>query len=180
MTPLFFLQGYVKLINAIVRKKYYRFFYLEIIDLYTTYAIKDYQKHLVESISLVKKLIDILWYISITVVATIITVPVLYNFIYNERLYIMSFYLPIIDRNTDFGFYLTSVIHVLSVIFGVFGNMASDCWCFVFVAHIALIKNILKRKFNQLDELLEVYPKDMYKLKNLLLDIFKWHQKYIM
>ncbi|TMW45257.1 hypothetical protein DOY81_009663 [Sarcophaga bullata] len=169
------IQGYAKLITLFCKKNIF------IIDLYTTYATKDfnYRTHLGESISLVKKLIKILWIITITAITAVIGVPVLYNFIYNERILIMSFYLPIIDLNTNFGFYSTTVVHVISVIFGGLGNMVSDCWCFVFVAHIALIKNILKCKFNQLDELLEVHPKDVNKSKSLILDIFKWHQKYI-
>ncbi|XP_061388017.1 odorant receptor 67d-like [Musca vetustissima] len=48
------------------------------------------------------------------------------------------------------------------------------------IVHIPLMKNILKLKFNELDEMLELHPRDREKTEPMLKAIFQWHQKYIL
>ncbi|KNC22432.1 putative odorant receptor 67d [Lucilia cuprina] len=174
------IQGYAKLINAIQKQQLYRFIHKEIIGIYTVYEQrKNYHKLLKESISLVKTLLNILLAIVILVTLSIIGVPIFYNLVFNERIFIMQFFFPYINYNTNFGYYLTSTFHVICVLFGGFGNFISDTWCFMFAAHIPLIKNILLAKFKELNELLEKDPLECVEIKNKLSDIFQWHQKYL-
>ncbi|XP_046808857.1 odorant receptor 67d-like [Lucilia cuprina] len=174
------IQGYAKLINAIQKQQQYRFIHKEIIGIYTVYEQrKNYHKLLKESISLVKTLLNILLAIVILVTLSIIGVPIFYNLVFNERIFIMPFFFPYVNYNTNFGYYLTSTFHVICVLFGGFGNFISDTWCFMFAAHIPLTKNILLAKFKELNELLEKDPLECVEIKNKLKDIFQWHQKYL-
>lgn len=115
--------------------------------------------------------------IVIFVTIAIIFTPVFYQIVYKQRIFIMPFFFPYLDYNTDFGYYLTSMFHAICVFFGAFGNFVSDSWCFVFAAHIPLIKSILQSKFNELNELLRENCQDAHKIKVILKDIFQWHQK---
>lgn len=159
-----------------------RFIYREIIGMYAVYELKttNYHKLLKESISLVKKLFAILLASVILVCMAIIGTPALYKVMFNERIFIMPFFFPYIDYKTDFGYYLTSLFHIICVIFGIFGNFVSDSWCFAFAAHIPLLKNILQAKFKELDEMLQANEesKDLKQVAIKLYEIFKWHQKY--
>ncbi|XP_065362550.1 odorant receptor 67d-like [Calliphora vicina] len=174
------IQAYAKLINAIYSCRVFNSISEEIFSLYTVYEQrnKHYRKLLQESISLIKKLMSILTGSVVLVFFTIIGTPVFYILVFKERIFIMPFFFPYIDYNTDFGYYFTSAFHVVCVFFGAFGNYVSDSWCFVFAAHIPLVKNILQAKFNEMDELLLENPQKANEIKVLLKDIFQWHQKY--
>ncbi|XP_065361809.1 odorant receptor 67d-like [Calliphora vicina] len=175
------LQAYAKLINGLKCKDKFCFLHNEINGIYSTYELKtkNYHKLLKQSISLVKKLISILLGIVILVSIAIVGTPIFYMLFFKERIFIMPFLFPYIDYTTDFGYYFTSAVHVVCVFFGAFGNFVSDSWCFVFAAHIPLIKDILQAKFKELDTILEEEAPDADKVMDLLMDIFKWHQKYI-
>lgn len=160
----------------------YRFLHKEIVGIYITYEQKTKSYHLLlnESINLVKKLIAFLLGTVVLTVISVIGVPILYQVAFNQRIFIMPFFFPYLDYNTDLGYYLTSTFHVICVVFGGMGNFISDSWCFVFAAHIPLIKNILKAKFDELDKVVNEKPKVEKDVWELLIEIFKWHQKYLM
>ncbi|XP_065359859.1 odorant receptor 67d-like [Calliphora vicina] len=175
------VQGYTKLINGLRQQKEIRYLYREIIDMYETYELKSlaYKQSLKYNISLVKKLLAIT-FATVLIVSIGVTVVPLYMLIFqNIRVDIMPFIFPFIDTSTDFGFYLTFVLHIICVFFGTYGNFIMDSWLFIYAAHVPLMKNILKCKFDDLDGILEEYPRNVEKSGQLLSDIFKWHQKYI-
>ncbi|XP_065359006.1 odorant receptor 67d-like [Calliphora vicina] len=175
------IQAYAKLINAITKCCVFHSITEEICGLYTVYEQrnKHYHKLLKESISLIKKLQATQTGLVVVAFCIIIGTPVFYMIVLKERIFIMPFFFPYIDYNTDFGYYFTSAVHIVCVFFGGFGNYVSDSWCFVFAAHIPLVKNILQAKFNEMDELLLLEnPLKAKEIKVLLKDIFQWHQKY--
>lgn len=92
----------------------------------------------------------------------------------------MQYIIPGVDQNTTWGYITHQIVHVSCICFGSFGNFASDTLFFVIVAHIPLMKNILKCKFDDLDDVIRMHPGDVTKSKLLLKDIFEWHQRYIM
>lgn len=175
------IKAYAKLLNGLKKQHLIPFLHKEIIGIYTVYGQKSKKYHelLQESISLVKKLIAILSCILVLIILALIGTPIMYELIYNERTFIMPFFFPYIDYNTNFGYYLTSTFHVVCVFFGVSGNFLNDLWCFIFASHIEVVKNVLQSKFNELDEFSEIAPTETNKIQDLLTDISKWHQKYI-
>lgn len=86
---------------------------------------------------------------------------------------------PFIDIETNVGYYITAIIHIIAIFIGGFGNFAIDSWLFIFAAHVPLIANILKCKFDDLDSILETKTYNTEDTKALLIDIFQWHQKYM-
>ncbi|KAM7358162.1 odorant receptor 67d-like [Cochliomyia hominivorax] len=175
------VQGYAKLINAIKHQESFRFIHNEIMGIYVDYERKTKIFHCVlkGSITLNKKVIIFAIIFVFMSFLAIVFVPILYNLIFDERAFIMPFFFPYIDYESDFGYYLTSAFHVLCIFFGAFGNFVSDSWCFLFVAHIPLVKNILQIKFNILDEILTGEKKNAKDVNVIIKDIFQWHQKYI-
>ncbi|XP_065359289.1 odorant receptor 67d-like [Calliphora vicina] len=175
------VQGYAKFINVLKQQTKFRYLYKEIIDMYETYELKSlaYKQSLKYNISLVKKLLAVT-FAMVSIACIGVTMVPLYMLIFqNTRIDIMPFIFPFIDTSTDFGFYLTFVLHIICVFFGGYGNFVVDSWLFIYAAHVPLMKNILKCKFDDLDAILEEYPKNVVKSRKPLNDIFKWHQKYI-
>nr|AID61245.1 odorant receptor [Calliphora stygia] len=176
------LQGYTKLINILLQQKSLRFLYQEITEIYEIYELKStaYKDCLRYSITLVKKLLSTLLTLIVITTLIIIGIPVFMLIFLDTRIEIMPFKIPYIDIETDIGYYVTFVVHTISVFFGGFGNFVIDSWLFIFAAHVPLIKNILKCKFDELDKILEANPKDVEKSRAPLKDIFEWHQKYML
>lgn len=150
--------------------------------MYEIYELKSlaYKDCLKYSISLVKKLLVTLFILIIITTLVIVAIPIYMLIFLETRTEIMPFKIPYIDFETDVGYYVTFVLHTISVFFGGFGNFVIDSWLFVYAAHIPLIKNILKCKFDELDKILDSSPKDVEKSRAPLNDIFKWHQKYML
>lgn len=164
-----------------MQQKKFRFLYGEIIEMYETYEKKDisYQICLKTNLSLLKKLLTSIFAIVLIVSVGIIVVPLYYRIILNERIDILPFDFPFIDKHTDYGYLLTLVGHIICVFFGTFGNFIVDSWLFVFAAHIPLMKNLLKCKFDELNAIANEYPNCWEKSGPHLIGLFKWHQKYM-
>ncbi|XP_037822881.1 odorant receptor 67d-like [Lucilia sericata] len=175
------VQGYAKFINVIKQKNNFRFVYNEILDMYETCELKShaYTKWLAYNLALIKKLLLITFLIALMTSVGVIIVPIYMLIFMNKRVDVLPFAWPFIDGSTDIGFYITLVGHISCVIFGGYGNFANDSWLFIFASHVTLMKNVLKCKFDDLDEILKEFPKDPKKSKEPLDDIFKWHQKYL-
>lgn len=175
------LKGYCKMFNVVVNQKTFRLIYYEISEIYETYELRaePYKDCLKNSVTLVKHLLStLLLFIGITT-TFIIGLPIYMSIFKNIRMELLPFKFPYIDMETNFGYYLTTTAHIIAVFFGAFGNFVIDSWLYTFAAHVPLIKNLLKCKFNDLDNILEMEPKDMKKVLISIKDIIKWHQKYI-
>uniref|UniRef100_A0A1I8MHG8 Uncharacterized protein n=1 Tax=Musca domestica TaxID=7370 RepID=A0A1I8MHG8_MUSDO len=83
------------------------------------------------------------------------------------------------DKNSHFGFYIYQFYHICCVCFASFGNFASDSYMVILVVHVPLFKNILKLKFDHLNEILQEYPRDAERTEPLLKEIFQWHRTSI-
>lgn len=118
--------------------------------MYETFELKSlaYKESLKYNISLVKKLLAIIFAIVFLVSIGVTMMPLYMLIFQNIRVDIMPFIFPYIDTSTDFGFYLTFVLHIICVFFGAYGNFVVDCWLFIYAAHVPLLKNILKCKFD--------------------------------
>lgn len=176
-----YLQGYAKLINILKHQKEFRFLYREIVDMYEMYEKKNisYKICLKNNLSLVKKLLTCILGIVIIVSIGVIVVPLYLWMILNQRIDILPFDLPFIDKTTEYGYICTFVGHIICVFLGAFGNFVVDSWLFIYAAHVPLMKNLMQCKFDELSGIVDENPKCIEKSKLLLIDIFKWHQKYI-
>ncbi|XP_058988107.1 odorant receptor 67d-like [Musca domestica] len=92
---------------------------------------------------------------------------------------IIPLLIPGTDKNSHFGFYIYQFYHICCVCFASFGNFASDSYMVILVVHVPLFKNILKLKFDHLNEILQEYPRDAERTEPLLKEIFQWHRTSI-
>lgn len=149
--------------------------------MYTVYEQKHqkYRNCLGICIAQLRKLIILLLNIYGITVLSIICVPLFCNFVLKQRMTIMRFIVPLVDDATTIGFIITNVAQATCMIFGGFGNFASDCLIFMASIHIPLKRSILQCKISDLDEISERRPNDAMATKDLLRDILQWHQTYI-
>ncbi|KAM7344717.1 odorant receptor 67d-like [Cochliomyia hominivorax] len=175
------VQGYIKLVNAVTQRNNFIFLYNTINDMYETYEQRElpYKNCLRDNLSLVKKLLTFIAVIVLITSITVTLLPVYMLIFYQKKVDILPFYLPYLDNTTEFGFYCTFAFQATCVILGGYGNSAVDTWLFIYAAHVPMMKNIMKCKFDDLDVVLEEHPRCMEKSKDFLKDILQWHQKYI-
>ncbi|XP_055842637.1 odorant receptor 67d-like [Episyrphus balteatus] len=175
------VQGLAKLYSVTISKALYRQLYNEIDDVYKIYEQKhiQYQIALNNTTSINTKFVKFIACIYIFGTLILLSVPVLYLIIFGEKIFVMQFLIPGIDPKSDFGHLLMMVAHSTCILMGSFGNFAGDVFFFLFVLQLPLFKNILKIKFEDLNDVLNDTGEDSYeKTLPLLMDILKWHQKY--
>ncbi|KAH8342321.1 hypothetical protein KR059_001661, partial [Drosophila kikkawai] len=108
----------------------------------------------------------------------IITFPIFYLVVFNEKVLVMQFFMPLIDHTTDSGHKLLTAVHIILITFGGFGNYGGDMYLFLFVTHVPLIKDIFCVKLKEFNEV-AVKGKEYTKMRELLFDLVDWHQKYV-
>ncbi|XP_075146694.1 odorant receptor 67d-like [Haematobia irritans] len=175
-------QGYCKMVNAVWYIKEHRFLVMEVREIYEEYEKKhaEYRFYLKKSITRVIRGIKSMAAVYIIAVAELVLLVPWYFFIYNKRIFVMQFILPGIDPETDFGYYITNCVHCLCMTFGAFGNFAADSLFVAHVSHIPLLKDILRCKFHDLNKVLEDDNlENQNEVRDMLRNIFQWHQKYI-
>ncbi|XP_013106741.2 odorant receptor 67d-like [Stomoxys calcitrans] len=177
------LQGYVKLVNAIWNQHNLRFLTEELHRIYAEYDEKQahYRRKLSKSVNLVVKVIKFVFFsYFINVSLFLMAVPV-YGIIYKEKIFIMQMFIPGLDHTTDFGYYLLISIQLILMLFGGFGTFAADTFLINFITHVPMLKDILRCKFEDLNEALDDENKERTKkYKAILRDILQWHQKYML
>lgn len=174
-------QGAVKLVNAIYNAGKIRLVCSEILGIYKDYECKEdhYRKHLYERLILVKRIMYVLLQIYFIWTVALVTVPIFYQLVLKKRIEVFHLLIPGVPTDTEWGITVHQMFHSMCTCLGSFGNFASDTMCFVIVAHIPLIKNIIKSKFYDLDVTLSQYPGERHRSQVLLRDILQCHQRYI-
>uniref|UniRef100_A0A1I8MCH6 Odorant receptor n=1 Tax=Musca domestica TaxID=7370 RepID=A0A1I8MCH6_MUSDO len=176
------LQGYCKLLNAIWNKDHLRYLVDDLREVYAEYAPKhdEYRDCLQKSINTAVKCIKLMAFFHVAITVGLIGVVPFFRFVFNERIFVMQFQLPGVDGDTEYGYLIMNCMHSICIIFGAFGNFAADLCFFTFVSHFPLFKGILSCKFHDLNDVLEGSD-DAKKAecKEMLKDIFRWHQKYM-
>uniref|UniRef100_A0A1I8MWE3 Odorant receptor n=1 Tax=Musca domestica TaxID=7370 RepID=A0A1I8MWE3_MUSDO len=188
------VQGYCKLLNAIHNKESLRFLDQELREIYLEYDQKhaDYRYCLKTTIDRANKFIKFMIIFQILISGSLIGVAPFYRLVFNQRIFVMQFLLPGVDPSTEYGYFVMNCMHCICIIFGSFGNFAADLFFFVVVSHVPMFKDILTCKFHDLNDLLEEEVADNENNNNnnrikdvredfrsLLIDIFKWHQRYL-
>ncbi|XP_017080103.1 odorant receptor 67d [Drosophila eugracilis] len=113
----------------------------------------------------------------IILLGLIIAFPIFYLLIWNEKVLVMQFLMPLIDHTTDGGHLLLTAVHVALITFGGFGNYGGDMYLFLFVTHVPLVKDIFCVKLKEFNEVVEK-RKDFPRMRSMLVDLFTWHQLY--
>ncbi|XP_011296015.2 odorant receptor 67d-like [Musca domestica] len=176
------IQGATKLVNGLYHASLIRSLIAEILTMYEEYECKDqrYIKYLEHTLSLIKRAVFSLLNIYSIQTIGVLAVPLFYHLLLGQQIDIIALLVPGIDKHTDFGFYTYQFYHFCVVGFASFGNFANDTLMVLLIVHVPLMKNILKLKFDALDEVLKEYPRDVDRTEPLLREIFQWHQKSTM
>jgi len=140
----------------------------------------NYRKVLLASIAITMKCIKAFAFIYVMVVLTCTGFPIVYNALYDERILVMQFLLPGLDPSTTVGFYLLFPVHVFCLSLGAFGNFASDMYFLTFIGSVPLLKNILRCKFQDLNEMLDSESQpSSNQVRDAVMDIVIWHKEYL-
>ncbi|XP_073836334.1 odorant receptor 67d-like [Musca autumnalis] len=174
-------QGTAKLISGLSQAACIRSLLSEILIMYEEYERQDerYLYYLRSTLSLLKRAVFALLLIYSVQTIGVLAVPLYYHLVRDERIDIIRLLVPGIDKNTPFGFSTYHFYHTCCVCFASFGNFANDTLMVLLVVHIPLMKNILKLKFDHLDEVLQQHPRNPERTEPLLREIFQWHKKEI-
>ncbi|XP_017043524.1 odorant receptor 67d [Drosophila ficusphila] len=148
-------------------------------EIYREYGAKggEYAKCLEQRIRTTWKLFIGFMILYIILLGLIICFPIFYLLVWNKKVLVMQFLMPLIDHTTDGGHLLLTAVHVALIIFGGFGNYGGDMYLFLFVTHVPLIKDIFCVKLTEFNEV--VVKADEYpKIRAMLCDLLTWHQLY--
>ncbi|XP_061388018.1 odorant receptor 67d-like [Musca vetustissima] len=176
------IQGATKHLNALFNAKLIRFICSELQTMYEEYECKNsiYVGHLNNTLVLVKRTIYVLFQVNFMLTVSAFAIPLFYFIVRHEEIDIIPLMVPGVDPKTASGNTIYRIFHIACICFSSFGNYAYDTFVILIIVHIPLMKNILKLKFDELDEILELHPGNRKKTEPLLKDIFQWHQKYIL
>ncbi|XP_034481305.1 odorant receptor 67d [Drosophila innubila] len=176
------VQSNVKLICFITQRFRVREAQTFLDDTYKGYENRggNYRKVLLASIAATMKGIKAFAFIYVLVVLACSGFPIVYNALYDERILVMQFLLPGVDPSTTAGFALLSALHVFCLCLGAFGNFASDMYFLTFIGSVPLLKNILRCKFQDLNEMLDRESQPTSKqVRDAMMDIVIWHKEYL-
>jgi len=176
------LQGMVKLYCFITQRFKVREAQTFLDNTYMEYEKRgdNYQNVLLKSIAATIRGIKVFGFIYVLVAVTCCGFPFVYNAFYNKRILIMQFLLPGLDPSTDTGYWLLFILHAVCFCLGSFGNFASDMYLLTFIGSVPLLKNILRCKFEDLNEVMnqEIQP-SREKVRDAMVDIVLWHKEYL-
>ncbi|XP_055841847.1 odorant receptor 67d-like [Episyrphus balteatus] len=175
------VQGFTKLYTVTTYKLIYREIYKEIDEVYKIYEQKhiQYKNALNNSTSMNIKFVKFIAALYLCATIALLSVPHIYLIMYGKKIFVMQFLIPGIDSKTNVGHVLMTIAHSICILMGAFGNFAGDVFFFLFVLQVPLYKNILRIKFEDLNDISTDTEEDnSMKTLPLLRDILKWHQKY--
>nr|AOE48097.1 putative odorant receptor OR31 [Scaeva pyrastri] len=175
------VQGLSKLYSFTKHRVIYRKIFDEVDEVYKIYQEKsiDYQNALSNATSIISKFLKFNACLYLIGTLVIISFPISYLIFFGEKIFVMQFLIPGIDPKSDIGHLILFVAHSTCILMGSFGNFAGDMFFFVFLLQVPLFKNILRIKFEDLNEVttdMEIDNSDQ--TLPLLRDILSWHQKY--
>ncbi|KNC23896.1 putative odorant receptor 67d [Lucilia cuprina] len=170
------VQGYSKLLGALFHRPAMVSMNQTLFNIYKQYEQEnEFLKVLSYRINLASKILKLVLCIYLGTLPIIVLYPLIYGLLYGEKLFVMQFLLPGIDSSTHIGYIIHNVVHVFLMCLGGFGNFAGDMYIFTLIIHIPLLKDILKIKFEKLNQVALTNSK---KSMSLLKDIVEWHQNY--
>ncbi|XP_030372178.1 odorant receptor 67d-like [Scaptodrosophila lebanonensis] len=149
-------------------------------DIYKTYERLggEYREQLIKRIKITKALMNVFMWIYIILVVALVSLPLFYLVVFKEKMLVMQFLVPGIDRNSDVGHLMLLSLHTMCLSFGAFGNFGADMFLFLFVSNLPLLTDLVKVKLKDFNELVVQHTR--YKeTRALLWNIFSWHQKYV-
>uniref|UniRef100_A0A1B0G3J7 Odorant receptor n=1 Tax=Glossina morsitans morsitans TaxID=37546 RepID=A0A1B0G3J7_GLOMM len=176
-------QGLIKLQNFLCNPKTLRKLAEELEEVYLEYERRTnqkYPKYLQRSIALIKRINYAVLAFCLIALSTVIVWPLIFSYVKGEKLLVGSMRIPCVDDKNGWGFIIHFALQSVMLIIGAYGNFAADSYCFLLLAHTSLFKDLLYCKFQDLNEILQQYPRNSLRSKPLLQDILKWHQKHVL
>uniref|UniRef100_A0A1A9X0V2 Odorant receptor n=1 Tax=Glossina brevipalpis TaxID=37001 RepID=A0A1A9X0V2_9MUSC len=133
---------------------------------------QNYRDILTKSSKLILTLVKLNGFLYTITSLSVVMVPFIYQLIFGERILIMYFIIPGVDRYSTKGYIIHMVVQFVCVPFAAFGNFAGDLLFVILVLHVPMFKDIIKEKLSEIDQ---APPK---KRNKLLKNISEWHQRY--
>lgn len=141
---------------------------------------QKYPKYLQRSIALIKRINYAVLAFCLIALSTVIVWPLIFSYVKGEKVLVGSMRIPGVDDKNGWGFIIHFALQSVMLTIGAYGNFAADSCCFLLLAHTSLFKDLLYCKFQDLNEILQQYPRNSLRSKPLLQDILKWHQKHVL
>ncbi|XP_061397605.1 odorant receptor 67d-like [Musca vetustissima] len=175
------VQGFVKLLNCILEQKNFRYLLGELYDIYEDYELKHigYQRSLNKGIHLLSYIMKLCAFIVALLVLGMTIMTVIRSLVFNANDLIVQCLVPFVDATTPKGFFWTCAIQVVFIAVGGFGFYAGDMAFFTPVTQIVTFRDILRCKFQDLNEILLTFPANEKKSTEMLKDIIQFHQRYM-
>ncbi|KAH8371719.1 hypothetical protein KR093_008647, partial [Drosophila rubida] len=138
----------------------------------------EYNKYLHKRINQFWNLMIGFVWIYIVLVVGLVSYPVYSRIFRDEKLLVMQFLVPGIDRDSDTGHLMLITVHVTCLSFGAFGNFGGDMYLFLFITNVPLLKDIFKVKLHEFNEVV-MQSADHKQIRTMFFDLISWHQRYV-
>ncbi|XP_036336897.1 odorant receptor 67d-like [Rhagoletis pomonella] len=171
------LQGITKLISGIAYTKGLSGVRVELEAFYREHETKGeaYCKALEECCERVWRVIKMVGHIYAATVFGILTLTIILVVATERQVYVMHFFIPGLDVDTQFGYLATMAVHTVVFLAGAFGLFAGDLFFLIYLGQPELFRDILVLKVKALNE---ASAKNCKTTERLLIDIIEWHQYY--
>nr|QKN21490.1 odorant receptor [Zeugodacus tau] len=171
------LQGCTKLISAFIFKNKICGMRAELERLYAEYEVKgdEYVKTLNKSCERMWQVTKVVGQMYLYAAVGIILTLIYFVIATTQKVYVMHFFIPGIDVNTQTGYLITLGVHAVVFMSGAFGLFAGDLFILLFLTQPMLFVDLLVLKVKALNE---AAAQKTNAVQRLLIDIIEWHQYY--
>lgn len=81
--------------------------------------------------------------------------PIYMYFIEHQKVPVLVLYIPGIDENTEFGFWMLNSLNFMMMILGSFGMSATDIFYALMLCNIPIMARLIEDEINELNEIIE-------------------------
>lgn len=155
-------------------------------DIEETYKTNDYSSNaevLISSLKTLKLVAKIFAFLYLSGGLLFLMTPLATYYLKGELVPIYEIYIPGLDLNTSRGYIITNFLHFLFDLCGICGTFGFDFIFFIYYYHIVTLSGLMKIKLHEMgDFLLENDLKileNAKKVKEMMSDIYSWHQKML-
>ncbi|KAH8302437.1 hypothetical protein KR044_006486, partial [Drosophila immigrans] len=174
------IQGLTKLLCTVNRAPLMRHIQGTYESIYQEYEVQggEYTKYLHKRINMFWNLMIGFVWVYIVLVVGLVSYPVYSRIFRHEKLLVMQFLVPGIDRDSDTGHLMLITLHSTCLCFGAFGNFGGDMYLFLFITNVPLLKDIFKVKLHEFNAVVQENA-DHKQIRSMLWDLISWHQRYV-
>ncbi|XP_055850325.1 odorant receptor 67d-like, partial [Episyrphus balteatus] len=175
------LQGVAKLVGGIFYSKILCDTNIELCKIYEDFEGKNEScvKVLNKCLEKIKFLLIFMGILYIIIFGWLFVAPLIMYLFNGRRYLLMQFYFPLLDLETNFGYFTTISMQAVILAFGGFGNYAGDLLFIINNMHVTLFSDLLKIKIEELNAIADkLDQRNDTETGMMLSDVIEWHQKY--